>query len=92
MAYKYYSGTVFVITTPDDKQLFFTCFEQCTSYGFRHICFEGITISPDKNKQVSKRTYHDRTRERYQFESVLEDAMELSDYQLSDCKVDVLFL
>lgn len=88
MAYRYYDGTVFRITTPDDKELFLTCFEQCTSYGFRHVCFKGLIISPDKRKQVSKRTYYNRTYECYQFEKVLEDAIELLDYRLSDCKVD----
>lgn len=53
MAYRYYDGKVFRITTPDDKELFFTCFEQCTSYGFRHVCFKGFITSPDKSKQVS---------------------------------------
>lgn len=92
MAYRYYDGKVFRITTPDDKELFFTCFEQCTSYGFRHVCFKGFITSPDKSKQVSKRTYHYRTYERYQFENVLEDAIELLDYRLSDCKIDTLCL
>lgn len=91
MAYRYYDGTAFRITTPDDKELFFTCFEQGTSYGFRHVCFKGLITSPDKSKQVSKRTYYNRTYERYQFESVLEDAIELLDYRLSDCKVDRLY-
>ena len=89
MAYKYYDGTVFKITTPDNKELFFTCFGQGTSYGFRHICFKGKLSSPDKNKQVAKRKYYNRTWERYQFESVLEDAIRLFDYKLSDCKVEV---
>ena len=89
MAYKYYDGTVFKITTPNNKELFFTCFGQGTSYGFRHVCFKGKLLLPDKNKQVSKRTYYNRTWERYQFESVLKDAMELLNYELSDCKVEV---
>lgn len=92
MAYRYYDGTVFKIITPDNKKLFLTCFEQCTSYGFRHVCFKGLIIFPDKSKQVSKRTYYNRTDERYQFENVLEDAIELLDYRLSDCKVDRLYL
>ena len=92
MAYRYYDGTVFRITTPDDKELFFTCFEQCTSYGFRHVCFKGLIIFPDKSKQVSKIPYYNRTWERYQFERILEDAIELLDYRLSDCKVDRLYL
>ena len=89
MAYKYYDGTVFKITTPDNKELFFTCFGQGTSCGFRHVCFKGKLLLPDKSKQVSKRTYYNRTWERYQFESVLKDAIELLDYKLSDCKVEV---
>lgn len=92
MAYRYYDGTLFRIITPDDKELFFTCFEQCTRYGFRHVCFEGITTSPDKNKQISKQTYYNGTKERYQFESVLEDAIKLLDYNLSDCRVEVLII
>lgn len=92
MAYRYYDGTVFRITTPDDKELFFTCFEQRTNYGFRHVCFKGFITSPDKSKQVSKRTYYYMTYERYQFENVLEDAIELLDYRLSDCKFDSLCL
>lgn len=90
MAYKYYDGTVFKIITPDNKELFFTCFEQCTSYGFRHVCFKGLIIFPDKSKQVSKRMYCNRTWERYQFESVLEDAVELQGYDLSDCRVVII--
>lgn len=89
MAYKYYSGTVFKITTPDNKKFFFTCFGQGTSYGFRHICFKGKLLLPDKNKQVSKCSYYNRTWERYQFESVLAKAMKLLDYKLSDCKVEI---
>lgn len=89
MAYKYYSGTIFKITTPDNKEFFFTCFGQSTSYAFRHICFKGKVLLPDRNKQVSKRAYYNRTWERYQFESVLKDAMELLEYKLSDCNVEV---
>lgn len=92
MAYGYYDGTAFRIITPDNKEFYFSCFEQRTSYGFRHVCFKGFITSPDKSKQVSKRTYHNRTDERYQFEKVLEDAIELLDYRLSDCKVDSLYL
>lgn len=92
MAYRYYDGTAFRIITPDKKEFYFSCFKQRTSYGFRHVCFKGFITSPDKSKQVSKRTYHDMTYERYQFENVLEDAIELLDYRLSDCKVDRLYL
>ena len=56
MAYKYYNGTGFKITTPNNKELFFTCFGQGTSYGFRHVCFKGKLLLPDKSKQASKRT------------------------------------
>lgn len=89
MAYKYYSGTIFKVTTPDNKELFFTCFGQGTSYGFRHVCFKGKVLLPDMKKPISKRSYYNRTWERYQFESVLEGAMESLDYKLSDCKVEV---
>jgi hypothetical protein len=54
--------------------------------------FKALIIFPDKSKQVSKKTYYNRTYERYQFERVLEDAIELLDYRLSDCKVDRLYL
>lgn len=89
MAYNYYNGTVFKITTLDNKELFFTCFGQDTSYGFRHVCFKGKLLLPDKSKQVSKMTYYNRTWERYPFESVLKGAIELLGYKLSDCKVEV---
>ena len=90
MAYKYYDGTVFKIITPDNKELFFTCFRQGTSYGCRHICFKSKLSSPDKNKQVAKRSYYNMNWERYQFESVLEDAVELQGYDLSDCRVLIM--
>lgn len=51
----------------------YTCYSQGTKYGFRHIAFEGIVLNPHKRKPDSKRSYYNRTWERWTYESVLSD-------------------
>lgn len=70
MAYKYSNPTVFTNTQTGEK---FTCYSQGTIYGFRHIAFKGVVTNPKACKPDAKRTYYNRTWERWQYESVLSD-------------------
>ena len=73
MARKFWSITTFRATVNGNDYVF-TCAGQDTSYGFRHVCFEGTgTI---KSNQVAKCTYFNRTWESFQFETVLRKAIE----------------
>ena len=68
MAYKYSSPTYFINTK---DMTTYTCYSQGTSYGFRHIAFKGIVTKPTSKKPDSRRSYYNRTWERWQYESVL---------------------
>ena len=68
MTYKYYSYKDFKGTI-NNKNYLFTCCSQNTSYGFRHLCFY-------KNNQISKTCYYNRTWERFEYQTVLEQAIE----------------
>ena len=78
MSYKYYGRTVFE-TEIDGKKYSFTCFGQDTSYGFRHVCFEGNNIYyPEHAKRylLNKCCYYNRTWECFQYQTVLRGAIE----------------
>lgn len=70
MAYKYSNPTYFVNAKDMTS---YTCYSQGTSYGFRHIAFKGIVTNPTSKKPDSRRSYYNRTWERWQYESVLSD-------------------
>lgn len=77
MAYKYYGRTVFE-TELNGKKYSFTCFGQDTSYGFRHVCFEGSDIRyPEyaKSSLLNKCCYYNRTWECFQYQTVLNGAI-----------------
>lgn len=51
----------------------YTCYSQGTSYGFRHVAFKGLELNPKLHKPAAKRSYYNRTWERWTYESVLSD-------------------
>lgn len=57
----------------------YTCYSQGTSYGFRHIAFKGLELNPKNRKPDSKRSYYNRTWERWTYESVLSDLVDSTD-------------
>ena len=76
MAYKYSNGQVFKVVL-NDKTYNFTCFAQGTSYGFRHVCYEGLIAYPYRGlKPLAKCNYLNRTWECWQYQSVLREAIE----------------
>lgn len=84
MAYKYSSPTYFV----NKKDMTsYTCYSQGTSYGFRHIAFKGIVTSPTSKKPDSRRSYYNRTWERWEYESVLSDLTNTNDLRQARLEV-----
>lgn len=80
MAYKLYGRQVFKATV-DGKEFTFTCYGQGTSYGFRHLCFEGYSNTEKLNSYLkesllAKVVWCNRTWERFQYETVLRKAIE----------------
>ena len=75
MAYKLYGREVFRATTKDGQNFTFTCYGQGTSYGFRHICTEGLNNTTEckwiKDKIIAKACYYNRTYESFEYETVL---------------------
>ncbi len=64
-----------------NKHLEVVCESQNTRYGFRHLA---TLLRDGQDKDTAKRCYYNRTWERYEFESVLEDLAEkadLTDYE-----------
>lgn len=80
MAYKYSNPTFFVNTKDNTK---YTCYSQGTSYGFRHIVFKGIVTNPNSKKPDARRSYYNRTWERWEYESVLSNLTDTSDLRQS---------
>lgn len=77
MVYKYYGRTVFE-TEINGKKYSFTCFGQDTRYGFRHVCFKGSDIHyPEyaKSYLLNKCCYYNRTWECFQYQTVLNGAI-----------------
>ena len=79
MAYKLYGRQVFTAEV-DGKEYNFTCYGQGTSYGFRHVCYEGINNTTNasyvKRDLLAKACYYNRTWERFTYETVLREAIE----------------
>ena len=79
MAYKLYGRQVFRAEV-NGKQYTFTCYGQCTSYGFRHICTEGFNNTTNcsyiKRDIIAKACYYNRTWESFQYETVLKKGIE----------------
>ena len=69
MGYKKYGYKNFSCELPNKQIKMFTCHTESTRYGFRHLCKDIDTGI------VSKRCYYNRTWERFEYESVLEDAI-----------------
>lgn len=70
MSYKKYDYKNFSCELPNGKTIMFICHTENTRYGFRHLCYNtdsGIT---------SKCCYYNRTWERFEYESVLQKAIE----------------
>lgn len=84
MAYKY-SNPTFFINTKDNTT--YTCYSQGTSYGFRHIAFKGTVTSPTSKKPDARRSYYNRTWERWQYESVLSSLTNTNDLRQSRLEV-----
>ena len=72
MAYKKYDYKNFTCTLPNNKTITFICHTENTRYGFRHLCRN----LEDSGEYTTKRCYYNRTWERFEYESVLEDAIE----------------
>lgn len=51
----------------------FTCWSENTRYGFRHLCYATQDGHEGWEPYKGKRCYYNRTWERYQFQSVLQD-------------------
>ena len=73
MAYKKYDYKNFSCTLPNNKTIMFVCWTENTRYGFRHLCHN---LDDYGTGYTSKRCYYNRTWERFEYESVLEDAIE----------------
>lgn len=73
MAYKKYDYKNFSCTLPNNKTIMFVCWTENTRYGFRHLCHN---LDDYGRGYTSKRCYYNRTWERFEYESVLEDAIE----------------
>lgn len=62
-----------------DTLITFTCYSQNTTYGFRHICTLGWNDTTDakciKGDIVGKVSYHNRTWECYEYQTVLRQAI-----------------
>ena len=75
MAYKLYGRQVFRAELKDGRKFTFTCYGQGTSYGFRHICCEGVSNTDVakyvRDEIIAKATYYNRTWERFEYETVL---------------------
>lgn len=74
MAYKKYNYKDFSCKLPNGKDVIFRCWAENTRYGFRHLCLNFDDLG--YKKYTSKRCYYNRTWERFEYESVLEDAIE----------------
>ena len=74
MSYKKYGYRDFSCTLPNGKNIIFRCWAENTRYGFRHLCLNFDDLG--YRKYTSKRCYYNRTWERFEYESVLEDAIE----------------
>lgn len=72
MSYKKYDYKNFSCTLPNNKTIMFVCHTENTRYGFRHLCKN----LDDYGEYTSKRCYYNRTWERFEYESVLQDAIE----------------
>lgn len=81
MAYKLRNREVFKVTVKN-KEYVFTCYTQDTSYGFRHICCDEYNNTTEcrliKNAIVAKCSYYNRTWERFEYETVLAQAIKKS--------------
>lgn len=73
MAYKKYDYKNFSCTLPNGKTIMFVCWTENTRYGFRHLCHN---LDDYGRGYTSKRCYYNRTWERFEYESVLQDAIE----------------
>lgn len=64
----------------EGKQYTITCYTQSTSYGFRHVACEGFSDTTEfrwiKRNLLAKATYYNRTWERFQYETVLRNAIQ----------------
>lgn len=69
MSYKQYNYQNFSCELPNKQVKMFVCHTENTRYGFRHLCRDIDT------GVVSKRCYYNRTWERFEYESVLLDAI-----------------
>lgn len=74
MSYKKYNYKDFSCKLPNGKDVIFRCWAENTRYGFRHLCLNFDDLG--YKKYTSKRCYYNRTWERFEYESVLEDAIE----------------
>ena len=74
MARKFYGEQTFRATV-NGTEYVFTCAGQDTSYGFRHVCFEGNHVS-HYNKPIAKACYYNRTWESFRYETVLRQAID----------------
>lgn len=86
MAYKY-SNPTFFINTKDNTS--YTCYSQGTSYGFRHIAFKGIVTNPNSKKPDARRSYYNRTWERWCYESVLSELTDTNN--LRQARLDAIY-
>lgn len=79
MAYKLYGRQVFRAEV-NGTQYTFTCYGQNTSYGFRHICTEGLNNTTNcsyiKRDIIAKACYYNRTWEEFTYQSVLRKGIE----------------
>lgn len=78
MAYKLYSREVFKAEV-DGKKYVFTCYTQNTSYGFRHICCDGLSDTTVcayvKDDIIGKCCYYNRTWENFRYQTVLREGI-----------------
>ena len=72
MSYKKYDYKNFSCTLPNNKTIMFVCWTENTRYGFRHLC-KNID---DNVKYTAKACYYNRTWESFEYETVLEKAIE----------------
>lgn len=73
MAYKKYNYKDFTCTA-NNKTYTFKCWTENTRYGFRHLC---LNMDELNKNYTSKATYYNRTWERFTYETVLENAIEM---------------